>query len=133
MESSETSEEVKQETFDLLDYGCKNQSLEFYTNLGTQFSEMDILDRLRIVDVVLKNLFNSDNKLHPVVMRMMMEKLQEIEIKSAMWKKMLGDTKIVGLNCSKCKNTYPTMTLEQLCVGVNSVCPHDEIEVTFDE
>lgn len=120
-----------QETFNLLDYGCKQQSIEFYTQIGRQFANMDHLDRLRVTDLVLKNLFNADTKLHPVVMRMMMEKLQEIEIKCATWKKMLGDTKITGLSCSKCKKNYPTMTLEQLCTGVNSECPHDSIEVTF--
>lgn len=129
-------EEIKEgpeQTFNLTDYGCKQQPTEFYTNLGKQFSELDHLDRLRVVDLVLKNLFNGDVKLHPVVMRMMMEKLQDIEIKSATWKKMLGDTKITGLSCSKCDGVYPTMTLEQLCSGINAECPHDEVEITFDE
>lgn len=125
--------EGSESTFNLLDYGCKQQPIEFYTKLGQQFSELDHLDRLRIIDLVLKNLFNGDVKLHPVVMRMMMEKLQDIEIKSATWKKMLGDQKITGLNCSKCNNPYPTMTLEQLCSGINADCPHDSIEVTFEE
>lgn len=132
-------EEIKEDTnvnvnkLNLLDYGCKEQSLEFYTELGKYFSELDHLDRLRIIEVFLKNLFNTDIKLHPVVMRLMMEKLQEIEIQSAKWKKMLGDTKIQNLHCSKCNNDYPIMTLEQLCRGVNAECPHNEIDISFDE
>lgn len=125
--------DVDKQVFNLLDYGCKQQPIEFYTQLGQQFSDMDHLDRLRVVDLVLKNLFNVDVKLHPVVMRMMMEKLQDIEIKSATWKKMLGNNKIVGLKCSKCNNDYPTMTLEQICSGVNAECPHNSIEVVFEE
>lgn len=125
--------ESEQQTFNLLDYGCKQQPIEFYTEIGRQFTEMDHLDRLRVVELVLKNLFNVDTKLHPIVMRMMMEKLQDIEIKCATWKKMLGDIKIVGLSCSKCNNDYPTMTLEQLCTGVNAECPHDSVEVVFEE
>ncbi len=121
------------QTFNLLDYGCKEQPLEYYTELGKHFNELDHLDRLRVIEIFLKNLFNTDTKLHPVVMRMMMEKLQDVEIQSAKWKKLLGDTKITNLKCSKCGNNYPVMTLEQLCRGVNAECPHDAIEVSFEE
>lgn len=125
--------EQNEKKYNLLDYGCKEQSLEFYCELGKYFSELDHLDRLRVIEIFLKNLFNNDVKLHPVVMRLMMEKLQNIEIKCASWKKMLGDNKISGLKCSKCNNYYPVMTLEQLSIGVNAECPHNTIEVSFDE
>jgi hypothetical protein len=125
-------ESKKSSSYNLLDYGCTQHPLEFYTDLGKHFSELDHLDRLRVIEVFLKNLFNTDTKLHPVVMRLMMEKLQDIEIQSAKWKKMLGDTKISNLTCNKCGNEYPTMTMEQLCIGVNSECPHDSIEVAFE-
>jgi len=125
--------EQNEKTINLLDYGCKEQSLEFYCELGKHFNELDHLDRLRVIEIFLKNLFNTDIQLHPVVMRLMMEKLQDIEVKCASWKKMLGDTKITGLSCSKCKNNYPTMTLEQLATGVNADCPHNTIDISFDE
>jgi hypothetical protein len=125
--------ENEKSSVNLLKYGCKEHPLIFYTELGKIFNEMDHLDRLRVIDIFLKNLFNVDITLHPVVMRLMMEKLQDIEIKSAGWKKMLGDNKIEGLKCQKCNCVYPTMTLEQLCCGVNAECPHDSIEVKFDE
>ena len=125
--ADETPKQIK-----LTDFGCKEQSLEFYTDLGNKFSQLDHYDRLRLIEIFMKNLFNTDTKLSPIVMRLMMEKLQEIEIKSATWKKMLGDTKISGLSCSKCGNNYPTMTMQMLCEGINGECPHDLVEIEFE-
>lgn len=128
--SEETKTELEK-VFNLCDFGCTFQSTEMYDDLQNKLSLLDTFDKIRICEIILNKLFDVDAKLHPVVMRIMMEKLQNIEIICAKWKKMLGDVKINGIVCKKCDKMLPEMTLMMFINNVNSECPHD-IEISID-
>lgn len=130
MEQRQEQEQLKINLFQL---GCKEQTLDFYSSLGNMVNEMDILDRTRIAEKIIEHLFSKDVNLPPIILALIMEKLQSIEVKCATWKNMLGKTVVKDMVCKKCQNMYPAMTLLQLATGINSDCPHNQVEITFDE
>ena len=129
MESKDEIDDVSKINLEQL--GLVKQPVEFYTNLGNTFNQMNLFDRLCMIDLILEHLFNKNIDMSPVLMALMMEKFQSIEIKSATWKKMLGEQVVTGLVCKKCGVEYPKMNMLQLATGINNKCEtnHNDIEI----
>ena len=122
------------EDVDLTKYGLTPQTSEFYETLTNQINQMDTLDKSTLINYILTNLFvGSENKqFHPVAIFNLVKILQEIANKAHTYKMRLAKIKIEGSRCNLCNNTIPPMLVEHILNGVNSRCPHNEIEVNFD-
>lgn len=118
---------------DLRNYGCKEQTAEFYLDFQSKYNSMDILDKTRILLCMVNELFTDDPKLHPLIIGYLMKNLQDIEVRSAKMKHMLGEIKVDGITCNKCGNKVPDMTMKMYCEGINRDCPHDSVEVEIDD
>lgn len=130
-EHKEHKEEGQQ--INLEELGVNKQSMEFYKQVGEMFNTLHIYDRLLVVELIIKCLFNKDVSIPPTLMALMMEKFQSIEIECGKWKKMLGEQRVKGLVCKKCGSEYPEMTMLQLATGINNSCEdkHNTVEISF--
>lgn len=118
---------------DLRQFGCKEQSEEFYLDFQSKYDSMDILDQTRIILCMVNKLFGDDPKLHPLIIGYIMKNLQDVEVHCAKLKHMLGDIKIDDIVCEKCNNKLPQMTMRMFCEGINRDCPHDTVEIEIDD
>ena len=123
----------EEQKIDLLELGVTKQPIEFYKQMGDMFNNLHIYDRLLVIELTTKCLFNKDVSIPPTLMALMMEKFQSIEIECAKWKKMIGEQRVKGLVCKKCNCEYPEMTMLQLATGINNSCEdkHNTVEISF--
>ena len=116
-------------TVSLKDLGMISQTDETYKTISDIVDGMNELDKARLQYYITTQIVKSEMKMHPVAIISLMETLQNTEILCAKLKKMLGDTVINGITCKKCNVILPAMTILHHIGGINSKCPHDEIEV----
>jgi hypothetical protein len=116
-------------TVSLKDLGMTSQTDETYKTISDIVHSMDELDKARLQYYITTQIIKSEMKMHPLAIISLMETLQNTEILCAKLKKSLGDTVINGITCKKCGVVMPAMTILHHISGLNSKCPHDEIEV----
>jgi hypothetical protein len=113
----------------LKELGMKDQTEETYKLITDTVESLDELDKARLLYYITTQIIKDEMKMHPVAIISLMETIQNTEIQCAKLKKMLGDTVISGIECKKCKTVLPNMTILHHINGLNSQCPHTEIDV----
>ena len=116
-------------TISLKDLGMKSQTDETYETITQIVDGLDELDKARLQYYITTQIVKAEMKMHPVAIITLMETIQNTEVLCAKLKKMLGDTIISGVECKKCKTILPNMTILHHISGLNSTCPHTEVEV----
>ena len=117
----------------LEEMGMKDQTTETYQAITDIVAGLDELDKARLLYYITNQIIKDEMKIHPVAIISLMEILQNTEIQCAKLKKMLGDTVISGIECKKCKTVLPSMTILHHINGLNSKCPHTEIDVEIEK
>jgi len=104
-----------------------------FKHMEAYINELDELDKVRYLHYVSMNLFKNEKQMLIEDIIMTGDLVQKVEIQCATIKKIICDTEIKNITCSKCNNKYPSMLLKYHLAGINKECPHNQIEMVDDE
>jgi hypothetical protein len=107
--------------------GDKFKHMEEYLN------ELDEFDKVRYLHYVSMHLFKEEMNMKVNDLIEIGDLIQKVEIHCATIKKIVCDTEIKDISCSKCKCKYPTMLLKHHLAGMNKECPHNQFELLNDD
>lgn len=107
--------------------GDKFKHMEEYIN------ELDEFDKVRYLYFVSMNLFKEEMKIKIEDLICIGDLIQKVELQCATIKKIICDTEIKDISCSKCNSKIPNMLLKYHLAGMNKECPHNQIELLNDE
>lgn len=104
-----------------------------FKHMEEYMNELDEYDKVRYLYFVSMNLFKEEKKIKIDEMIAIGDLIQKVEIHCATIKKIICDTEIKDIKCSKCNSKIPNMLLKYHLVGMNKECPHNQFELLNDD